>query len=217
MLAVVASDYQGVTDAEVKAFCDHVKAAAPRCIVLVYSDLSLLPALPSCTGYPLWIAWPSSSGAEVGYPVAVVAPVAVERDEPRQERVQRDRRGTRRLDQLVPPAAAEAARRLDVRAAAAAPGHRRPHDRAPVVGTACGRSGGSRRVPGVHLRRRRVQPDHDRRVLPADCQGIPVGRRRPRARKAVHSPVVAAGGAGGSRVRPSPPTHRRHSSALAEP
>ena len=60
MLAVVASDYQGVTDAEVKAFCDHVKAAAPRCIVLVYSDLSLLPALPSCTGYPLWIAWPSS-------------------------------------------------------------------------------------------------------------------------------------------------------------
>ena len=61
MLAVVASDYQGVTDAEVKAFCDHVKAAAPRCIVLVYSDLSLLPALPSCTGYPLWIAWPSGS------------------------------------------------------------------------------------------------------------------------------------------------------------
>ncbi len=46
MLAVVASDYQGVTDAEVKAFCDHVKAAAPRCIVLVYSDLSLLRRFP---------------------------------------------------------------------------------------------------------------------------------------------------------------------------
>jgi lysozyme len=59
MLAVVASDYSGVTDAEVKAFCDTVKAAEPRCPVLVYSDLSVAGTLVSCTGYELWSAWPS--------------------------------------------------------------------------------------------------------------------------------------------------------------
>ena len=64
MLAVVASDYAGVTDAEVRAFCDIVAAASPGCPVLVYSDLSTLPALTSCTGYPLWVAWPSDTAPE---------------------------------------------------------------------------------------------------------------------------------------------------------
>jgi hypothetical protein len=45
----------------VKAFCDAVKAAAPRSPVLVYSDLSMLPSLGSCTGYDLWAAWPSAT------------------------------------------------------------------------------------------------------------------------------------------------------------
>jgi hypothetical protein len=61
MLAVVASDYTGVTDAEVKAFCDQVQAAARTSPVLVYSDLSVAATLPSCTGYDLWVAWPSDT------------------------------------------------------------------------------------------------------------------------------------------------------------
>jgi GH25 family lysozyme M1 (1,4-beta-N-acetylmuramidase) len=61
MLAVVASDYAGVTGAEVNAFCDQVKAAAPKSPVLAYSDLSMLPSLAECTGYDLWVAWPSST------------------------------------------------------------------------------------------------------------------------------------------------------------
>jgi GH25 family lysozyme M1 (1,4-beta-N-acetylmuramidase) len=64
MLAVVASDYGGVTGAEVKAWCDIVAAACPGCKVLVYSDLSTLAALTSCTGYPLWAAWPSGTAPE---------------------------------------------------------------------------------------------------------------------------------------------------------
>jgi GH25 family lysozyme M1 (1,4-beta-N-acetylmuramidase) len=60
MLVCVASDYSGVTGAEVKAFCDAVAAAAgPRCPVVVYTDLSDLSMLAGCTGYELWIAWPS--------------------------------------------------------------------------------------------------------------------------------------------------------------
>lgn len=67
MLAVVASDYTGVTGAEVKAWCDIVSAAAPGCPVLVYSDLSVAKSLPACTGYPLWAAWPSDTApASVG-------------------------------------------------------------------------------------------------------------------------------------------------------
>jgi GH25 family lysozyme M1 (1,4-beta-N-acetylmuramidase) len=61
MLAVVASDYGGVTDSEVKAWCDTVRAAAPTSPVLVYSDLSAAEALTSCTGYDLWAAWPSDT------------------------------------------------------------------------------------------------------------------------------------------------------------
>lgn len=68
MLAVVASDYQGVTDAEVKAFADHVHAAESRSPMLVYTDLSVGSRLTSCTGYPLWISWPENT------PPASVAP-----------------------------------------------------------------------------------------------------------------------------------------------
>lgn len=64
MLAVVASDYAGITGAEVKAWCDIVSAAAPDCKVLVYSDRSVLPSLTSCTGYPLWVAWPSDTAPD---------------------------------------------------------------------------------------------------------------------------------------------------------
>jgi GH25 family lysozyme M1 (1,4-beta-N-acetylmuramidase) len=62
MLAVVASDYTGVTGEEVLAFCEAVRAGAgPHCPVLVYSDLSVLPSLGPCTGYPLWVTWPSAT------------------------------------------------------------------------------------------------------------------------------------------------------------
>jgi GH25 family lysozyme M1 (1,4-beta-N-acetylmuramidase) len=61
MLAVVASDYTGVTDADVKAWLDQVKAAARTSPVLVYSDLSVAATLTSCTDYDLWVAWPSDT------------------------------------------------------------------------------------------------------------------------------------------------------------
>jgi lysozyme len=64
MLAVVASDYGGVTDAEVKAWCDAVHAAAPASPVLIYSDLDVAKALTSCTDYDLWVAWPSDTAPE---------------------------------------------------------------------------------------------------------------------------------------------------------
>jgi murein L,D-transpeptidase YcbB/YkuD len=61
MLACVASDYPA-SDADVRAFCDSVKAAtAGRNPVLVYSDLSVAATLTSCTGYDLWVAWPSAT------------------------------------------------------------------------------------------------------------------------------------------------------------
>jgi lysozyme len=61
MLACVASDYPA-TDADVRAFCDSVKAATGgRNPVLVYSDLSVAATLTSCTGYDLWVAWPSDT------------------------------------------------------------------------------------------------------------------------------------------------------------
>jgi lysozyme len=62
MLAVVASDYAGVSGAEVLAFCEAVRAGAgPQCPVLVYSDLNVLPSLDECTAYPLWVTWPSAT------------------------------------------------------------------------------------------------------------------------------------------------------------
>lgn len=62
MLAVVASDYTGVTDSEVKTFCGHVHAATEgRNPVLVYTDLDVSHHLveTAAAGYPLWVAWPS--------------------------------------------------------------------------------------------------------------------------------------------------------------
>jgi hypothetical protein len=68
MLACVASDYSA-GDSDVRAFCDTVKSATGgRNRILVYSDLSVARTLTSCTGYDLWVAWPS------GTPPASVAP-----------------------------------------------------------------------------------------------------------------------------------------------
>jgi GH25 family lysozyme M1 (1,4-beta-N-acetylmuramidase) len=62
MLAVVASDYTGVTGDEVLAWCERVKSGTGGgCPVIVYSDLSRLGGLGVCAeaGYPLWVAWPN--------------------------------------------------------------------------------------------------------------------------------------------------------------
>jgi GH25 family lysozyme M1 (1,4-beta-N-acetylmuramidase) len=56
MMAVVASDYPGITGAGVLAWLEAVGAAFPHSPVLVYSDLSVLPGLGACTAYPLWAA-----------------------------------------------------------------------------------------------------------------------------------------------------------------
>jgi lysozyme len=64
MLAVVASDYAGVTAAEVLAFADTVAAAAPACPLIIYSDRDTLPSLAGCTKYDLWVAWPSDTAPE---------------------------------------------------------------------------------------------------------------------------------------------------------
>jgi lysozyme len=62
MLAVSVSDYSEVTDGEARAWLDAVaEATGGRNPVLCYTDRSVGANLPSCTGYPLWIAWPSSS------------------------------------------------------------------------------------------------------------------------------------------------------------
>lgn len=61
MLAVSVSDYT-VTDADAKGFLDAVKdATGARNPVICYTDLSAGANLPSCTGYPLWTAWPASA------------------------------------------------------------------------------------------------------------------------------------------------------------
>jgi GH25 family lysozyme M1 (1,4-beta-N-acetylmuramidase) len=61
MLAVVASDYPGVSTDEVKTFADTIHAAEPECPVLIYTDLDVAKTLTSCTGYGLWVAWPSDT------------------------------------------------------------------------------------------------------------------------------------------------------------
>jgi hypothetical protein len=61
MLACVASDYSA-GDSDVRAFCDTLRSATGgRNRVLVYSDLSVAATLTSCTGYDLWVAWPSAT------------------------------------------------------------------------------------------------------------------------------------------------------------
>lgn len=62
MLAIVASDYPGVTSGMIRACCDEVSAlAGPSCPVLIYSDLSVAAQLTTCTGYPLWVSYPAQS------------------------------------------------------------------------------------------------------------------------------------------------------------
>jgi GH25 family lysozyme M1 (1,4-beta-N-acetylmuramidase) len=63
LLAVVASDYSGVTDADVKAFAGQLGClAGDDCPRLVYTDLSTAVLLTeSAAAYPLWVAWPSDT------------------------------------------------------------------------------------------------------------------------------------------------------------
>jgi lysozyme len=62
MLAVSVSDFAGVTAADALGFLDAVKAGTGgRNPVICYTDLSVAAALGRCTGYPLWIAWPSQT------------------------------------------------------------------------------------------------------------------------------------------------------------
>jgi len=63
ILAVVASDYPGVTDADVKAWCDKVRSlAGPQHPIVAYTDLDVAKTLVATSGhYDLWVAWPSSS------------------------------------------------------------------------------------------------------------------------------------------------------------
>lgn len=71
MLSVVASDYPGVTDDDVLAFCEAVQHATHgHNPVLAYTDLSVGANLrrTSAAGFPLWVAWPS--------PVAPAMPLA---------------------------------------------------------------------------------------------------------------------------------------------
>lgn len=63
MLAVVSSDYAGVTGAEVLTVLNMLRARFTQSPVLLYSDLSHLPSLVACKGFPLWLAdyqstWP---------------------------------------------------------------------------------------------------------------------------------------------------------------
>lgn len=67
MLAVVSSDYAGVTGAEVLAVLNALKAEFPRNPVLIYSDLARLGQVEACKGFPLWLAdytadWPATPG-----------------------------------------------------------------------------------------------------------------------------------------------------------
>lgn len=62
MLAVVASDYPGVTTDLVRSFCDQTRAlTGPNVAIVIYSDLSVAETLTTCTGYPLWVAYPSDT------------------------------------------------------------------------------------------------------------------------------------------------------------
>jgi GH25 family lysozyme M1 (1,4-beta-N-acetylmuramidase) len=52
----------------VRAFLDEVHTLAPHSPVLVYTNLSVGSQLGSCTGYPLWIAWPEDTAPESVHP-----------------------------------------------------------------------------------------------------------------------------------------------------
>lgn len=67
MVAVVSSDYNGVTGPEVLQVLQFLRAALPECPALVYSDEARLPVIADCKAYPLWIAawqpsWPATPG-----------------------------------------------------------------------------------------------------------------------------------------------------------
>jgi GH25 family lysozyme M1 (1,4-beta-N-acetylmuramidase) len=58
-------------DAMTHAFCTEVEAlAGPHCPVLVYTNHDVGQHLTSCTGWPLWFAWPSP----VAPPASLIAP-----------------------------------------------------------------------------------------------------------------------------------------------
>lgn len=61
MLAVVASDYKGVTDAEVLTFCQALRGlAGPHHPILVYTDLTAAKTLfRTSARFGLWVTWPS--------------------------------------------------------------------------------------------------------------------------------------------------------------
>ncbi len=65
MLVCDAEVTDGAADASVdaatKSFCTEVmRIAGPHCPVIVYTYTSFAPKLTSCTGFPLWIAYPSA-------------------------------------------------------------------------------------------------------------------------------------------------------------
>lgn len=65
MLAVSVSDYKEVTDGEARAWLDAVtEGTGGRNPAVCYTDRSVGANLPSCAGYPLWIAWPASAAPE---------------------------------------------------------------------------------------------------------------------------------------------------------
>lgn len=62
MLAIVASDYAGTNTQMIEAACAQAQSlAGPHVVVMVYSDLSVARTLTTCTRYPLWLAWYSST------------------------------------------------------------------------------------------------------------------------------------------------------------
>lgn len=63
ILALVASDYPGITDAAFCTACNWTAAlAGPACPVLAYSDLSVARTLVQTSAdYDLWVAWPSDT------------------------------------------------------------------------------------------------------------------------------------------------------------
>lgn len=57
-------------DAMTHAFCTEVEVLAPHCPVLVYTNHDTGQHLKSCTGWPLWFAWPSPTAP----PPELIAP-----------------------------------------------------------------------------------------------------------------------------------------------
>jgi Glycosyl hydrolases family 25 len=58
-------------DAVTHTFCSEVAAlAGPQCPLLVYTNHDVGQHLKSCTGWPLWFAWPSATAP----PLSLIAP-----------------------------------------------------------------------------------------------------------------------------------------------